>query len=183
MRRILTLLASLSTGWSALLPTEAVGAQRTILLTASHVTTCVDSNEALGPYYVLSVPAIQGITAASVHAASLEIVFAVSSRDPGYDIDAALMLEVYRTTSDVRAGIDPQRLVRPSPMSRSIRAGENRRVRLDVTEAIRQYLREPEGGLELAIGSLTESRRGVFALRSGVLGAGSLARLTIVYRE
>jgi len=158
-----------------------VGAQRSVILTGSNVVTCTDSNEQLGPYYVVQIPPLTRFDAGRLHAATLEFVLDVDTNaDDGYQ-DETVMLEVYLTSGDIRNDLDMEKLVRPSSMCRNVVVGTNRQIRLDVTAAVKRYLQNPEGNLELAVGSFAGSRRGTFVLRRDVWGPQSVARLVIVY--
>jgi hypothetical protein len=66
------------------------------------------------------------------------------------------------------------------PMSRPVAVGENRRVRIDITEFVQEILADPTSNHGLAFGAVTTDTRGVFAVKADGFGPGIAARVVIV---
>jgi len=73
---------------------------------------------------------------------------------------------------------DDSKVVPRSTMRRPVEVGNNRSVRIDVTEAIKRFMDSPSDNHGLVIGSLRGRRDGLFELKSS---GGALARITYLY--
>jgi hypothetical protein len=67
--------------------------------------------------------------------------------------------------------------------SRHVRVGENRRVAVDITSLVKAWQTGTKENHGIALGALTGTRSGTFALRDGTLGSGVKARITIFYQN
>jgi hypothetical protein len=76
--------------------------------------------------------------------------------------------------------LDFDDLRRPSPMTRNVVVGENRRVVIDITEFLRYNLVQGVEVHRLVVGFVRSGRDGVFRLRGGGFGEGKIARVTII---
>jgi hypothetical protein len=104
----------------------------------------------------------------------------VDAREIQGHVIEAPMLELYRVTGDARTTLTDDTMVRPSPACTNVVTGSNQRVRMDITDLVRDHLREPRERLEFVLGSLTGSRSGLFEVVRGTWGARSVARVTFV---
>jgi hypothetical protein len=67
------------------------------------------------------------------------------------------------------------------PMAVNVLMGENRRVRLDVTDWVKAQLALLRSSARLALGTVHGASLGEFAIRSGAWAPGSQARLSFLF--
>ena len=115
--------------------------------------------------------------------AFLELAVDVDVREVSGYWDDSPLIEVFALTGTLSGEPDPSRFAEVNaPMARNVAVGENRRVVIDITEAVSEYLADPGSNHGLILGSLTRRRDGLFTVRTGSLGAGVVARVTYFWR-
>ena len=130
-------------------------------------------------YYSLAVPVPQGVE--GVIQAWLEITLDVSHDSMDGFIDPVPILEVFMLAGPVSGGVSESSVASTRlPMSRPVAIGENRLVRVDVTEFIQRVLRRPQDNYGLVFGTILGSRERHFLPRLDSFGAGTVARLVLV---
>ena len=151
-----------------------------VSIPASALSTQTAATAGLGNYYVLDLPVPPGLSAGDVDHAFLEFVVDVAARNvAGYEDDAPVF-EVYALSGSFAGPLSASEFVSTTiPMVRNVAVGENRRVVIDVTEAVKLYLATPSANHGLVLGSLTGRRDGLFTIRSNVTGMAGAAKLTV----
>jgi len=160
-----------------------LAAKRVIPLTTGSLSTYDAATEGLGHYYVLEVDLPAGLEGPEIYAAMLEFyvdVQTVELRD-GYYNDTP-RIEVYALKSEMGSALDPDQLQNPAMSVVNIPTGENRRVKVDVTEAVRTFVKEPSKNYGFVLGSLTGSRDGLFTVKTNTMGEGVVGTLAVHYR-
>jgi hypothetical protein len=69
------------------------------------------------------------------------------------------------------------------PSARPIATGENRLVRMDVTDIVKGWMANPSSNHGLVIGSLTGPEAGAVTMRGALPGSESAVRLTFFYQN
>jgi hypothetical protein len=105
----------------------------------------------------------------------------VSARQTGEYVNESPLLEVYILKGELSAELDSDDIRRSSSMRRNVNVGDNKLVRIDVTEAVLFFLANPESNYGLAVGSLSNSRDGLFTLKSNSFPGGGVARIRFHY--
>lgn len=137
----------------------------------------------LGNYYLLDVATPTVVGAHHLEYAFLELVMDVDAREVSGYVDDSPLFEVFALTGTLSGEPDPSLFARTNaPMARNVAIGQNRRVVIDITQAVSKYLADPGANHGLIFGSLTRRRDGIFAVRSGVLGEGVVARVTYFWK-
>jgi hypothetical protein len=157
---------------------EAVSKRLVVDLSAEHLTTRTDITEEAGTYYLLAVPVPAAVAGRHVYGAYLEFHIDASVEGAADGVDPAPRLQVCALTQDMGQEFDSSRL-RLDRRVTNVPIGASRRVRVDVTEDVREWIATPASNHGLAIGALTGARDGRFTLRSGVRGEGVVARLVV----
>jgi hypothetical protein len=118
----------------------------------------------------------------SVRHAWLELRADVTAQEIGGFLDPAPLFEVYMLKEDASGGeVTPSMFETTTmPLSRPVAAGENRLVRIDITEVVQMILADPSKNHGIAPGALTEDTRGIFTVRPDGLGPNTAARITII---
>lgn len=155
-------------------------AETVVLLSVEDIVSVVPEGEAMATVpQVVTFALPEGL--ATVRQAWLEMRVDVSVREVGGFRDPAPLFEVYALSADVTGAIQPKMFREMlAPMSRPVAVGENRLVRIDITEFVRLILDDPESNHGVAFGAVTADTRGVFAVRADGLGPGAAARVRIV---
>jgi hypothetical protein len=177
-------LCKFAVGVLAVLTVLAVGFDRAeadrhiVELGSNDVKAVTPLNSELGKFYtvVLEIPAV--LNNKELLKAFLEITVDVSARNTGDYVDDTPVLEVYRLTEDFDGVLDTNKIERSSPMRRNIRTGTDRKIRIDVTEAVKAFIANPSLNHGLILGSFTGSRDGLFDIKSS---GGTVAKIKYFY--
>lgn len=167
-------------------PTSSFGGgltRGTIELGTNDVVAHVPEEPTSGTYYEIRLDVPGEWTSAAILDAVLEFyadVSAVTINDWQNDTP---VVELYMLKSPLTGDLDPSQLRRPSAMVRNVRLGENRLVRIHVTEAVKYYLDNPANNHGLVLGSFRGAAEGRFALKPGLLGNGVVATMSVLLRE
>ena len=156
---------------------DAASADDVRLVSSSSVLSRTPGNEELGDFYVLQFAPPDDLTLREFEEALLEFyVDASTALDAGSSSGQAL-IEVYLLTGNVAGDVSREDLNQGTRMVRNVRTGENRLVRLNITQAIKEILTNPSSNHGLVIGSLTGGRNGLFELRRHSFGPNDDARI------
>jgi hypothetical protein len=118
---------------------------------------------------------------AGVRQAWLELRVDVTATEVGEFRDPEPLFEVYALNAEVTGAIQPKMFREMQvPMSRPVAVGENRLVRIDITEFVQKVLANPTSNHGLAFGAVTTDTRGVFAVRTDGFGPGIAARVMVI---
>jgi hypothetical protein len=158
----------------------AAPSERVIFLESDDVSTVMPQDSTAGGSYVLTVPIPQGLTVNRLHRAVLEFFADVSGPESEVYESESELVEVYALEGSFDGVFDFDDLRRPSPMTRNVVVGENRRVAIDITEFLRYNLVRGVEVQRLVVGFVRSGRDGVFRLLGDGFGEGKFARVTIV---
>lgn len=157
--------------------------KNTIQLGTSDVVAHVPEDTTEGTYYVLQLDIPQGLTSAGVMDAVMEFYADISAATLDGWQNETPVVEVYILNSAVSGEVTPSQFRKPSAMVRNVRLGDNRRIRLNATEAVKYFLENPTKNYGLVLGSFRGEAEGRFTLKTGSLGTGLVARVTVFQRE
>ena len=163
----------------ALSGTSTVRADRyAVTLNGNDIVAVSPVDTTLGNAYVSAVMIPEVLKEKKLLAAILELTVDVSACEVDGYLNDTPLLEVYALTGTMESGVDPEKFRTPSPMRRNVRIGSNRRVRIDITQAVRRFVSDPLSNHGLVIGSLTARREGLFTI---VPVDGALGKITFYY--
>ena len=134
-------------------------------------------DEAVRPYLLVTLPAVQAPAGYVLGTAFLEFLL---DADNVADESASVTLEVYPFPEEAEGALDVSELGRTT-MKRSVRVGESRSVRIYVTEFIDQTIKNPNGSRTLLVGSMRGERAGSFSARAVPGASGEKAKLTVYF--
>ena len=171
----------LMTGLLAVLAFGAASADtlQTVLLTSSQVDARQDAGVA-SPYTILAISIPPEVTAAKLTRAILEFRADVFVQPIDGWVNDTPVVEVYALSSDLTGSYDASKLVQPSAMKRPVSTGENRTVRIDITEAVRYWLANPSKNHGLVLGSFRGAREGSFVVKADATREGALAAVSFI---
>lgn len=130
-------------------------------------------------FYVVSISLPAG--SASVSHARLEFRADVSATNLNGFVDPAPILDIYVLNQSLTGDPDASKFAATRiPMSRPVAAGENRLIKIDVTEYVQMIVTDPSKNHGIVLGSLTGDKLGVFHVREDGFGDGVEAQLVIV---
>jgi len=158
----------------------ARGQTQVVDLKSSTVKEVQPADSELGTYYVFPVripPAPEG---ARLMGAYLEFYVDASSRLSSDLSGNMATLEVFALKERLTGEVDETK-IRPGSMKRTVTVGQDRRVRLDVGEFVREVLKAPTTNHGLVVGSITGERTGRFVLKADRVSSGVAARVTLHY--
>ena len=162
----------------AALTQTAAAQKRVIKLGANELKAISPKDKTSGNYYFVKVEVPDVLKTKELFKAFLELTLDVAAKElDGYTNETPL-LEVYALTGELENELDSSKYKTPTPLRRNIRIGNNRHVRLDITQTIRNYVKNPESNHGLVIGSLSNSRDGLFSVKSS---GGALGTITYYY--
>jgi hypothetical protein len=156
-------------------------AEKHIVEIGSDVLTSITPvDESLGNYYVLQLDIPNVLTGKEFLGAFLEFTADVSARSINEYTNDTPVLEVYALSENYNNELDPSKFETPSPMKRNIPIGNNRNVKIDIKEVVKELMSNPNNNHGLVLGSLTNTRDGLFTIKSS---NGRLAIITYYYME
>jgi len=158
---------------------QACADRTTIWLSTTDVSTHKPQDSTLGDYYIVKFQLPASLRSADLKAAFLEFHANVSAKSFDGWVNETPVVEAYALTARHTAQLDPTKFRKPSPAVRNVRTGENRRIRLNVTEIVLYLLDNPAGNHGLAVGSFRGQREGMFEIKTNVLPNNAVARLVI----
>jgi hypothetical protein len=171
MKRIIALLVLLRV---FALPVQA----RVVNVASTDLSSHEPSDTTRGAYYTLSVDLPGDLS--TVHHAWLELHVDVSTPLLEGFRDPVPVFEVYMLNGTLSGDPSPAS-VRSTrlPMSRPVTVGENRTIRIDVTDYVRSIIASPSLDHGLVIGSVMDGQKADFAIQPDAFGSGVPARLVI----
>jgi len=154
-------------------------------LTGSDVTTYVPEDTTLGEYHFVELAIPAGVTEGNLLAVFLECYLDVDVRAAQVVVgestveykEPAPVLQVYPLTEAWSGTVEGESLDEDAGERITVRAGEDRRVRIDITRMVKGFLRNPSGNHGFVIGSLTNDRSGLFGM-SDDFGGGNKVKVT-----
>ena len=160
---------------------NAFAARHVVLLASSEVATYSTSDPTLGDFYTLQVQVPGIIQGKELYAALLEFYTDVFSVKISGRYSRTPVIEAYELKTAFAGVVNPTQFETSSVALTNVVSGQNKRVILDITAIIKSYLANPASNHGIILGSLTASRDGKFSIRSGQIGAGTVARITYHY--
>lgn len=151
----------------------------TVMIRGVDVEALAGPDSTIAQYYVVQYTLPQGVEAAQVERAVLELYVDVTAKTRGKYVNEAPLIEVFALTESPIGDVEIGQLDTATRASRPVARGESRHVRIDVTKIVRAHM---AGGLEnhgLAIGSLSGMREGDITLVEGVFPDGAVGTLRI----
>lgn len=158
-------------------------AQRQVLpLTLTPISLASTNDDTQVPYYVFVLPVPNVPAGSELAEAFLEFFLDVSSTAPAGATDGVVTFELFTFPGAVNGKLDSAAL-EPSSMKEPVRAGNDRSVRVHVTELAQRIIADPTSNRNLIMGSVV-SRTGRFDAKT-VPGAapGTKANLIVHFRR
>jgi len=159
------------------------GAARTdVIVPSASLSSHSSGVSGIGDFFSLSVTPPSVLIAASIHRAYLEIRVDVTAVSIDGHANRAPMIYLFPLKSTFSGTLDANQFdtVR-APFARNVAVGENRRVVFDVTELVKHWAANPAENHGVLIGGLDGHRDGVYSIKSGIFGASSVAKVTILH--
>ena len=160
----------------SLLGTAAVAATVTPV-EVTQVSLSTTNDETPRTYYVLTLPAVE-VPAGHILGNSF-LEFLMDAENVA-DESASVTLEVYPFDGEAEGALDVPSLGRTT-MKRTVGIGENRSVRVYVTEFLEESIKNPSRSRTLLVGSMMGSRAGSFAAKAVPGASGEKAKLTVYF--
>jgi hypothetical protein len=151
-----------------------------VTLGTSNVTTITPRDKSHGDFYLVRLEIPRILEGKEFLGAFLEITADVNAKTIDGYTNETPMLEIFALTEDYANELDPSKFRMHSPMHRNIRLGNNRNIKIDIKEIIKEFMRDPDSNHGLVIGSLTNARDGLFDVISS---NGQLGAITYYYME
>jgi hypothetical protein len=150
----------------------AIADQYIAELTTTDVRSVSPQDTTLGRFYLVAIDVPEVFSGKTIVAAVLELNMDAESKDVNGFVNDTPILEVYALNGELLDEADPKKFIMPSSMRRNIRVGEDRRIRIDISEVVRDFIENPSNNHGLVLGSLSNSRDGLFTVRSsrGIMG-------------
>lgn len=161
---------------------SALARMVTVDVTRNDVRVHTPEDGTLGAYYTFGLAIPARLPAETFMQAYLELFVDATTTVDALAAGGIATLEVYPLRSVLSGDLQESDL-RSASMKRTVRLGQEQRVKVDISEHVRYLLGHPSDNFGLAVGSLSGQRLGVFTLKHGVLGPGVVARVTIVFQE
>jgi hypothetical protein len=159
----------------------AVNAERRVVNLASDaIETFEPADSMLGNFYTLRIDVPEGMSDRKLMKAILELTVDVSTVNRTEYVNETPVFEVYILTSTLAGTRDPVKMEQSSPMRRVVRIGNDRTIRIDITGAVKSFLTNPDSNRGLIMGSLTNSRDGLFNIEHP---SGNRAKITYFYAD
>jgi hypothetical protein len=112
--------------------------------------------------------------------AVLEFYADVSATAVNEWVNETPVIELYALNASVSENVSVGTFRRPSAAVRAVRIGQGRRITLDLTEIVRDWIKDPRSNHGVALGSFRGGRECVLSLRDGILGSEQFAKITFV---
>jgi hypothetical protein len=129
-------------------------------------------------YYAAALEVPEALGGKEFLRAVLEMTVDVSAREVNGYRNEAPMLELYVLKGGGRLEADRLKAGTPSRARRNIPVGNARRVRMDITDVVKELMETPGEARELVVGSVSSSRDGTFTMKSS---GESKARIIYYY--
>lgn len=152
--------------------------KREVKLRSADITVVAPEDTSRGDFYVVRIDVPPVAENKELLKAILEFTMDVSAISINDYVNDTPVFEVYASTADFDGRLNTEAFRRPSSMRRNVRDGENRLVKIDVTEVVKAFLAEPSSNHGLIAGSLTGVRDGVFVIKPS---GGTYAKITYYY--
>jgi hypothetical protein len=159
---------------------ESLAERIAVAVDANSLTTITPQEEGLGNYYLLQIDVPEKLNGKEFLGAFLEFNADVAARSINDYINDTPVLEVYALSEDYGNELDPSKFNTNSLMRRNIRSGNNRSIKIDIKKIVKDVMSNPQNNHGIMIGSLTNSRDGLFTIKSS---NGRLATITYYYME
>ncbi|MHC4060673.1 MAG: hypothetical protein ACYSR6_03545 [Planctomycetota bacterium] len=150
----------------------ALAERYAVELGANELNAVSPKDTTLGNYYVVKVGVPDVLDGKELFKAILELTVDVAATEVEGCPNETPILEVYALTDEMENELDSSKFKTPTPLRRNIRVGNNRHIRMDITQIVKDYIKNPENNHGLVFGSLSNSRDGLFTVKSsgGALG-------------
>ena len=150
-------------------------------LSSEMISAYTAPDSSAGGYYVLTFEVPSSATAVEIKSALLEFYADVSSNAVDGWVNDSPVVELYALKNPYSVDLDLSKVHGQSAAVKPVQVGEARRIVLDVTSIVQAWAKDPELNHGMILGSFRGMKEGVFSIRNDRLGAGELARLTILY--
>ena len=153
----------------------------TVYLDNSNLTAYAHEDTARGSYYSLQVPVPDVVKGKKLYGVVLEIhvdADGVLRDDESVKVPVIEVVVLNGSFSGSLSGIQ-QNL--NTHLVFNVPPGEDRRIRVDLTEIVQEHLANSTGSIGLLVGGLSEHRDGNVALRTNVFSGGYLAKVDYHY--
>ncbi len=150
----------------------------TVRLDAQSITSGTSDR---GPYYVVSLSVPEELAGKRLDAVLLEFYVDVAP-DASLDPEYTPSIDVYPLTAAAQPNRTPV-FSRNYPSSFPVALGESRRVSVDITGIVKEWIASPSANYGLVIGSFGGPKISDLDVRNDVLGSGQSLQVTFFYQN
>lgn len=180
MKTCLTLILSILT--VCLISVPPGHAKRlTVFVENTALTNYEHSDTARGDYYTLQVQVPQEIVGKKLYGAILELTLDVTGADRDSTSVKVPVLEVYALNASFTGSLEAADVITETATIRNVPPGNDRRVRIDITDVVKAYLEQPTKNYGLIIGGLASYREGSVSITQNAYKSGNVARIDFHY--
>lgn len=176
-KSMIFLLAFMALACRAVTASTIYSHEYTMPLGTSEIQARTPSDESLGNYFTIAFTLPADVTNRKIHHAFLEFYTDVSAKSVGGFVNKLPVVEVFALTNAFSGSLDPDDFDQTTKTALPVAAGNDRRVRIDITRIVKKLAKSPSATHTLVVGSLEGSREGVFTMKTNVLPDGALAQI------
>ncbi len=139
------------------------------------------SDTARGDFYTLQIQVPSEVVGKKLYGAILELTLDATGAARDLTSVKVPILEVYALDASFTGSLRAADVIAETGTIRNVAPGENRRVRIDITEIIKAYLEQPTKNHGLIIGGLAPYREGVVLVKQNAYKSGNVAKIDFHY--
>jgi hypothetical protein len=153
----------------------------TVYLSSSNLSTYEHEEQERGNYYTLQFQIPNEIKGKELYGAILEFYVDVSGVSRDEESVKVPILELYALKSAFGGSLSSAQLDTDTHRILNVPPGEDRKIRIDITEVVRAYMKDPSKNCGLIIGGLADYREGSLSWKTSAYDGGYLARIDYHY--
>ncbi len=179
--RKLTEVGSLVVVAIGVLVAQALAESTIVTIPIGNVTA---RDSARGSFYAVTLDLPKEVTTNNLDRVQVEFAADVDRSSAGETVATAMvgLFPLTETLGDARLGLAAAQYDSAAASVRPVKMGQNRLVKLDVTETVRGWLAEPSSNHGIVIGTLTGPAVGTVSLRDSSLAPSTALRVTYYYK-
>jgi hypothetical protein len=162
--------------WSA-----ATAKKHTIYLASTALKTYQHTDETRGDYYTLQFEVPSEIAGKKLFGAILEFYVDATGATRNELSVRIPVIEIYALKSAFGGSLSSENMDVATGTILNVPPGEGRRLRIDITNIVREYLKEPTKNYGLIVGGLADHRDGSFEVETDAFSGGYIAKIDFHY--
>ena len=138
----------------------------TVYLESSKLTSYEHTNSERGSYYTIQIPVPAEIKGKELHGVILEFYLDATGAARSETSVKVPVIEVYALNNSFTGNLASADVDVKTGSILNVPPGDGRRLRVDITKIVREYIKDPAQNYGLIVGGLAEYREGAFELKS-----------------